>query len=167
VPPIRFTNGRSLDPATGEVRAGEGGVVSRLEPQPAALLALLVQRAGIVVSHDEIARHLWPEGTHVDFRAGVHYAVRQVRTALDEPAPHGQIIETLPRRGYRLHTAALASTGRGPCAAWMPAHRWRRRVALGLATAALVAAVAVIERRPNDHHARMRALLSAVHDLVF
>jgi hypothetical protein len=49
----------------------------------------------------------------------------------------------------------------------MPAHRWRRRVALGLATAALVAAVAGIERRPNDHHARMRALLSAVHDLVF
>jgi hypothetical protein len=25
----------------------------------------------------------------------------------------------------------------------------------------------VIERRPNDHHARMVALLSAVHDLIY
>jgi hypothetical protein len=30
-----------------------------------------------------------------------------------------------------------------------------------------VAAGAVIERRPNDHHARMVALLSAVHDLIY
>jgi DNA-binding winged helix-turn-helix (wHTH) protein len=174
MPLILFTDGRSFDPATGEVYAGEDGVVYRLEPQPAALLALLVERVGAVVGHDEIVRHLWPEGTHVDFRAGIHYAVRQVRTALDDRAPHGRIIETLPRRGYRLRDGALrqpaaAETGLtvSAPAAGEPMRQWRLRVGLALAAAALVAAVAVVERRPNDHHARMAALLSAVHDLVY
>jgi DNA-binding winged helix-turn-helix (wHTH) protein len=173
VPLIPFTNGRTFDPATGEVRAGDG-VVHRLEPQPAVLLTLLVQRAGTVVGHDEIVRCLWPEGTHVDFRAGIHYAVRQARLALGEPAPAGAIIETLPRRGYRLRAAALAIASSVPspatrpsATALTPARRGRRRVVLALATAALVAAVAVVERGPNDHHARAVALLRAVHDLVY
>jgi DNA-binding winged helix-turn-helix (wHTH) protein len=171
VPLIRFTDGRSFDPATGEVRAG--AAVTRLEPQPAALLTLLVDRAGTVVSHGEIVRHLWPTGTHVDFKAGVHYAVRQVRMAFDERAAEGRVIETLPRRGYRLHAAALATFACDPAPVVPPAttrtsaRGWHRRVALALVAAVVVAAVAVIERRPNDHHDRMVALLSAVHDLVY
>ena len=90
MPLIRFTDGRSFDPATGEVRAG--AAVTRLEPQRAALLTLLVDRAGTVVSHGEIVRHLWPTGTHVDFKAGVHYAVRQVRMAFDERAAEGRVV---------------------------------------------------------------------------
>jgi hypothetical protein len=36
-----------------------------------------------------------------------------------------------------------------------------------VAVAALAATVAVVERRPNDHHTRAVALLSALHDLVY
>lgn len=165
MPSIHFVDGQAFHPDSGEVRRGD--CLHRLEPQPAALLALLAERAGTVVTHAEIARHLWPEGTHVDFRAGVHYAVGQIRLALDE-APRGRIIETLPRRGYRLRAAALP----GPVAPAAPApsgavNPWRRRIGLAVAAAAVVAAVAVVERRPNDHHARVVALLTTLHDLVY
>lgn len=166
VPAIRFVDGQTFHPDSGEVR--RDGRVRRLEPQPAALLALLAGRAGTVVTHAEIARHLWPDGTQVDFQAGVHYAVRHVRAALDE-GHRGRLIETLPRRGYRLRAEALLVT---PAAA-SPSpgvsgqtRRWRRRVVLAVA-AAVVVATAVVEQRPNDHHARMVALLTTLHDLVY
>jgi DNA-binding response OmpR family regulator len=66
VPRLVFTDGLTFDPAGGEVC--RGGEVHRLEPQPAALLALLASRPGELVTHDEIVRHLWPSGTHVAYR---------------------------------------------------------------------------------------------------
>jgi len=38
-----------------------------IEPQPARALALLVARAGEVITRDEMRAHLWEAGTHVDF----------------------------------------------------------------------------------------------------
>jgi DNA-binding response OmpR family regulator len=75
VPAIRFVDGQTFHPDSGEVHRDDR--VRRLEPQPAALLALLAGRAGAVVTH------------------------------------------------------------------------------------------AVVEKRPNDHHARMVALLTTLHDLVY
>jgi DNA-binding winged helix-turn-helix (wHTH) protein len=171
VPRIHFVDGQTFDPASGEVCRGDH--VCRLEPQPAALLALLAERPGSVVTHPEIARRLWPEGTHVDFQAGIHYAVRHVRTALDARPPAPSVIETLPRRGYRLRRDALTSPATSlTCApgwpwAGGPWRSWRRPAAWAVAVAVLVGTVAVVERRPNDHHARAVALLSALHDLVY
>ena len=171
MPLISFIDGLTFDPATGDVR--RGGHVCRLEPQPAALLALLASRPGTLVSHDEIARHLWPVGTHVAFRDGVHYAVRQIRLACGDTARPPRLIETMPRRGYRLRAGALAA----------PPVRRRRRPRtrapgrprrpgaggswLAGAAAALAATVVVVERRPNDHHARAVAVLSALHDWIY
>ena len=169
MPLILFTGGPTFDPASGEVC--RDGVVHRLEPQPAALLALLASRPGTLVTHTEIARHLWPEGTHVDFQAGVHYAVRQVRLALGDRVAAGRLVETLPRRGYRLRADALEgpapAIGAPSPSGADTGSRWRRRIGLAIGAAAVVTAVAVVEQRPNDHHARVVALLSAVHDLVY
>jgi DNA-binding winged helix-turn-helix (wHTH) protein len=166
VPAIHFVDGQTFHPDSGEVRGDDR--VCRLEPQPAALLALLAARAGTVVSHAEIAGHLWPDGTHVDFQAGIHYAVRQVRAALDD-GRRGRLVETLPRRGYRLRADALLAADAVASAAPLEsgqARRWRRRTVVAIAAAAAVATVAV-EQRPNDHHARMVALLTTLHDLVY
>ena len=46
-----------FDAATGELRRGE--VVVRLEPQPAALLHLLLSRPGELVGHAEIREAVW------------------------------------------------------------------------------------------------------------
>ena len=166
MPLISSTGWPTFDPASGEVC--RHGVVHRLEPQPAALLALLASRPGTLVTHTEIARHLWPEGTHVDFQAGVHYAVRQVRLALGDRVADGRLVETLPRRGYRLRADALAepppAVGGPSTSGADTGSRWRR-IGLAIGAVAVVTAVAVVEQRPNDHHARVVALLSTVHDL--
>jgi len=91
-------------PATGEVRpatpsSGAGGV--RLPPQPSRLLELLIEKHGELATREEIRALLWPE-THVDFDQGLHFCVRQIRTAFGDSASEPAYIETLPRRGYRL-----------------------------------------------------------------
>ncbi len=88
-----------FDPATGELRR-EGRPV-RLQPQPAKVLAVLVERAGETVSRDELRQIVWPEGTFVDFERGLNFCIAQIRSALGDSADSPRFIETIPRRGYR------------------------------------------------------------------
>jgi len=73
----------------------------RLQDQPLRLLALLVERAGEVVTREEIQAHLWPENTYVEFDKSLRVAVNKVREALRDSAGRPSYIETVPRRGYR------------------------------------------------------------------
>jgi DNA-binding winged helix-turn-helix (wHTH) protein/TolB-like protein len=127
--PVRF-DGFRFDPDTGEL-AGPGGT-SRLQPKPAAMLALLLSRAGELVTREELRRELWP-GTTVDFDQSLNTCVRQIRAALGEESFEGSRIETLPRRGYRLR----ASIAGAP-----PAAAARRRPALAVALVLAIAAIA-------------------------
>jgi DNA-binding winged helix-turn-helix (wHTH) protein len=161
----RFSGGRVFDARTGEVMTD--GRVVRLEPQPAALLALLADRAGSLVGHDELRRHLWADGRHVDYAASVHYAVRQVRRAL-APSDGSAIadIETIPRRGYRLRHEALAPVP--PPAPHQPASPRLPRRAVAVALAVVMTGImAFVERQPNAHHETAVAVARAVHDLIF
>ena len=72
-----------------------------LEPQPARALALLLSRAGDLVSRDELRAHLWGEDTHVDFDRGLAYCVGQLRAALGDTAENPRFVQTLPRRGFK------------------------------------------------------------------
>lgn len=77
------------------------GIRVRLEPQPARALTLLLERAGGLVTRDEMRARLWGGDTTVDFDRGLAYAVGQVRTALGDTADNPRFVQTLPRRGYR------------------------------------------------------------------
>lgn len=77
------------------------GIRVRLEPQPARALTLLIERAGVLVTRDEMRARLWGDDTTVDFDRGLAYAVGQVRTALGDTADNPRFVQTLPRRGYR------------------------------------------------------------------
>ncbi len=93
-----------FDPDTGELHRNGGGGragVVHLERQPARALALLVGRAGEVVSRDQLKTALWGDDTHVDFDRGIAYAISQIRTALGDSAENPRFIETLPKRGFR------------------------------------------------------------------
>jgi DNA-binding winged helix-turn-helix (wHTH) protein/TolB-like protein len=96
-----------FDRTSGELRAPAGDV-RHLPPQPTALLALLVDRAGEVVTHEEIRVALWPDVT-VDFDGSLHHCIRQVRAALGDQAKAPRFIETIPRRGYRLRPGAVGA----------------------------------------------------------
>src|SRR5262245_51460127 len=90
-----------------------GGVLTRqdrpvrLSRQPARLLALLLEQPGAVVSRSAIAHALWEDGLHVDEEAGINFAVRQLRQALDDHAGQAIWIETRPRVGYRFAGALV------------------------------------------------------------
>ncbi len=87
------------DGATGELR--RRGVRVKLNAQPFQLLLLLLNRAGELVTREEIAQELWPDGTFVDFEHGLNSAVNRIREALGDAASNARFVETLARRGYR------------------------------------------------------------------
>jgi DNA-binding winged helix-turn-helix (wHTH) protein len=72
--------------------------------QARKILAILVTRAGDVVSREELRQALWPSDTFVDFEHSLNAAVRRLRDALGDSADQPASVETLPRRGYRLNT---------------------------------------------------------------
>jgi len=103
--------------SSGELR--RRAAVTRLQPQPARVLSLLIGRAGDVVTRDEIQREVWPNDTFVDFEQGLYFCIRYLRRVLGETANAPRHIETLPKRGYRfrgLITDALRTVpGTGKC----------------------------------------------------
>jgi|HubBroStandDraft_6_1064221.scaffolds.fasta_scaffold09599_3 TolB-like protein/DNA-binding winged helix-turn-helix (wHTH) protein/Tfp pilus assembly protein PilF len=88
-----------LDAAAGELR--KTGILIKLQPQPLRVLLLLAERAGTLVTREEIQRCLWSESTFVDFEHGINFSINQIRGALADDAEKPRYIETLPRRGYR------------------------------------------------------------------
>ena len=88
-----------FDGLTLELRKNGRNVPVR--PQPLKVLALLLQRPGVIVSRDDLQRALWGGETFVDFEQGVNHAVRELRAALGDIAESPRFIQTLPRRGYR------------------------------------------------------------------
>ncbi len=87
------------DAATGELR--KQGIRIKVNVQPFQVLMLLLERPGEVLTREDLARVLWPEGTFVDFEHGVNSAVNRIREALGDSARNPRFIETLARRGYR------------------------------------------------------------------
>jgi TolB-like protein len=61
----------------------------------------LVERAGQVVTREEIRKALWGNETFVDFDRGINFCVNQIRAALDDDPRNPRSVETLPRKGYR------------------------------------------------------------------
>src|SRR6185503_11069910 len=53
------------DVATGELR--RQGIRIKINAQPFQVLCLLLDRPGELLSREEIARELWPDGTFVDY----------------------------------------------------------------------------------------------------
>src|SRR5580698_9360315 len=87
------------DASTGELR--RQGVRVKLNAQPFQVLCLLLERPGELLTREQIAHELWPDGTFVDFEHGVNSAVNRIREALGDTAGNPRFLETLARRGYR------------------------------------------------------------------
>jgi eukaryotic-like serine/threonine-protein kinase len=88
-----------VDRRSGELR--KRGVRVSLSAQPFQVLVALLDRAGEVVTREELQRRVWPADTFVDFEHGLNKAVNRLRVALGDTADSPRFIETLPKRGYR------------------------------------------------------------------
>ena len=99
-----------VDLAAGELR--KSGVKLRLQGQPFQVLALLLERAGDVVTREELQQKLWPSDTFVDFDHSLNTAVNKLRETLGDSASSPRYIETLARRGNRF-IAPVQKVGTG------------------------------------------------------
>jgi eukaryotic-like serine/threonine-protein kinase len=88
-----------LDPSAGQLRKNETTV--RLPPQPFRLLQLLTERAGTLVTREEIRNYLWVDSTFVDFEHSINFSINQIRAVLSDNPEKPRYIETIPRKGYR------------------------------------------------------------------
>jgi TolB-like protein/DNA-binding winged helix-turn-helix (wHTH) protein/Tfp pilus assembly protein PilF len=88
-----------LDVSAGQLR--KRGLKLRLQGQPLQVLAVLLERAGDVVTREEIRSQIWSADTFVDFDHSLHNAIARLRETLGDSAETPRYIETLPRHGYR------------------------------------------------------------------
>jgi DNA-binding winged helix-turn-helix (wHTH) protein/TolB-like protein len=74
----------------------------RLQRQPAQALAILLERAGSLVTREELRRAVWGDHTFVDFERGLNFCIGQIRSALADDADAPRYIRTSPKKGYEL-----------------------------------------------------------------
>lgn len=142
-------DGRLENPATG--------VAVTLRPQVGRLLAVLLAQRGEVVHRDAVRIAVWGEDAVVDFDAGLAALLRELRKAFVEVGLDAALIETIPRRGYRLHrTAPKPEPG-----------RQRRHMLIAVGTLGLIGVVVawlfigrMEEPPPHDPDAMTLAILA-------
>ena len=121
------------------------GLEVHLEPRVMDLLVYFAERPREVLSRDQIARDVWP-GSFVGDSA-IATAISTLRKAFRDPRHRPQVLETIPKRGYRL---IASSSIRAPLLAVLPLRNTSQDpdgelFALGL-TEALTRAVGRIPR---------------------
>lgn len=151
-PPAEFAVGEwRVTPALNQIsRTGE---CVRLEPRAVELLVFLAQRAGEVVSREELLTTLWPRVIVGD--NALTQVVTKLRKALGDTAREPTYIEAISKRGYRL-IAAVERLDRhrppgpapGPGESRAPSRRW---LVVGvLAALAVAAAVWLVQGWTDD-----------------
>lgn len=149
-----------VDPETGEVDGPCGRV--QLDPKVMGVLAMLAQRAGQVVPREDLLARLWP-GVVVtdDALSRCLYDLRRELAAAGGSEAYRALVETLPKRGYRLNGVTAAVD---PPAAAHPSSRrgLRLRTAAIAAVIALVAAVLLLSGREGAEPALVSAARTTV-----
>lgn len=122
-----------FDTGSGELR--KNGRVIALEPQPAKALALLLSRAGEIVSRDELREAVWGLDTHVDFDRGIAYCLSQIRSALGDSGDNPRFVQTVPKYGFKFIA---------PVAAVAPARAFNNWVTIPLVFALAAVSVGLV-----------------------
>lgn len=104
-PPERLQFGPFTLDAAG-ARLTRDGVAIELPPRSFDLLRHLAERAGRLVTKDELLDQVW--GRKFITEAVIKTTVSELRAALDDDAREPRYIETVPRRGYRFVASVVA-----------------------------------------------------------
>lgn len=115
------------------------GVRVRLQELPFRLLVMLADRAGKVVTREELKQELWAEADYGEFDLGINTAVSKLRQALNDSASTPRFIETIPKVGYRF-VAPIAEDAADGSAQEQKDPKISRRVLIGAAAAVPIGA---------------------------
>lgn len=98
----------SLDVVEKIVRR-DGEIIS-LQPRVVDVLCLLVERRGALVSKEELMESVWPDSFVEE--SNITQSIYSLRRALGSDNEGKPIIETLPKRGYRIAIAVTSDFDR-------------------------------------------------------
>ena len=148
--PVYEFAGLRFDPADGRLARIDGAAATQLRPQVSRLLAAFLNQPETVIDREQLYRTVWDEGTVIDFESGLAAVLRELRAELKRLGAPADLVETVPRRGYRLNSAVRCETsGQAPGEAFSPAGR-KRLIGLGLAMLLLlVAGVLSLRQTPE------------------
>lgn len=144
-----FVDDWHVSPAEGVLSRGNEKV--RLEPKAMDVMVYFASRPGEVITRADLERDVW-KGAVVGYDA-VTNTVIKLRKAFGDDARHPRIIETLPKRGYRLiaevrrpvaPASMMTAPGRGGRKVGFGFWRVRRWWATGILAALGVVAVSLI-----------------------
>jgi DNA-binding winged helix-turn-helix (wHTH) protein len=104
-------------------RISRGSDVRHVRPRLMDVLVFLCERAGEVVSKDEILERVWQQRFVAE--SALSRSVAELRQLLEDDAERPRFIETIPKRGYRVLASAGArryagGTGAGPSIVVLP-----------------------------------------------
>src|SRR5258708_18697784 len=142
---------------SGELR--KSGVRIKLHGQPFEVLTMLLERAGQVVTREELRLRLWPTDTFVKFDHGVNTVVNKLREALGDSADNPRFVEPLPRRGYRLLVGVNAPDRATAAEAVLP-------VAVGGKRAVAVLPFKLLTPNPATNYPTLPLALPLPHQLA-
>lgn len=98
VDPIRFGD-FELDRRAYQLR--HSGRIVKLERIPLEMLLLLVERAGQLVTREEIIEKLWGKNVFIDADNAINTAIRKIRQALRDGSEQPHFVQTVSGKGYR------------------------------------------------------------------
>lgn len=104
---VRRFDGFSFDPDDGRLSHLASGESATVRPQVGSLLEAFLDQPGTVLDRKHLCRAVWDENTVVDFESGLAALIRELRQALKGLGGSADLIETVPRRGYRLRVDAV------------------------------------------------------------
>jgi DNA-binding winged helix-turn-helix (wHTH) protein len=81
-------------------RINKAGRITSVEPKVLEVLVCLAHHPGEVLSKEQIVKIVWPD-TYVG-EGTLSYSISELRKAFCDDAKDPRIIETIPRKGYRL-----------------------------------------------------------------
>jgi Tol biopolymer transport system component/DNA-binding winged helix-turn-helix (wHTH) protein len=155
----------------------KSGVKIKLQEQPFLILALMLERAGAIVTREQLRKKLWPEDTFVDFDLSLNSAVKRLRQALNDDSENPRFVETLYRRGYRfiapVNTAdysdqvqlAESRSGSAVPAEPTPIQSGSRSIIVAAVVALLlITAVVAVWLRPSLPPLRIVSISQITHD---
>jgi Tol biopolymer transport system component/DNA-binding winged helix-turn-helix (wHTH) protein len=90
-----------FDLDAGNYRLRRSGKDVKLERIPLELLLLLADRAGEVVTREEIVERLWGKGVQLDTENAINTAIRKIRLALGDDPAQPRFVQTVTGKGYR------------------------------------------------------------------
>ena len=182
--PRRYRFGSfDLELTEGELR--RQGTRVKLNDKPFRLLCMLLERAGHLVTREDLRQRLWSADTYVDFDANLNTALSTLRHTLGDSSDSPLFIETVPRQGYRFIAPVTVIEERGEdsvvesktqSAGWITLpieSEWRRfRLAkMLLAVAAFFVVIAAVSwvafryRLGSPEHSKLMILVTPFENL--